>query len=59
MNSGLSRDSLFKSLQVSPHPEFGYIPKIGVYEVMNDIEIPMGTVSQNLLLGPGGGTQFS
>ncbi|WP_232012384.1 VENN motif pre-toxin domain-containing protein [Cedecea lapagei] len=58
VNSGLSRESLFKSLQVSPHPEFGYRPKMGVYEVMNDIEIPMGTVSQNPLLGPGGGTQF-
>ncbi|WP_414713430.1 hemagglutinin repeat-containing protein [Siccibacter turicensis] len=58
VNSGLSRDLLFKSLQVSPHPDFGYRPKMGVYEVMNDIIIPVGTVSQNPLLGPGGGIQF-
>ncbi len=28
-------EALFKSLQVSPHPEFGYRPKVGVYEVQN------------------------
>ena len=28
-DAGLSRESLFQSLQVSPHPEFGYRPQMG------------------------------
>lgn len=43
---------------MSPHPEFGYRPQMGVYEVINDITIPSGIVRQNPLLGPGGGSQL-
>lgn len=54
-----SREALFKSLQVSPHPEFGYRPKVGVYEVQQDLSrIPTGTVRANVDLGPGGGDQY-
>ncbi|TPG63334.1 hemagglutinin repeat-containing protein [Ewingella americana] len=58
LNANFGRESLFQSLQVSPHPEFGYRPQMGVYEVTNPITIPSGIVWKNPLLGPGGGTQF-
>ncbi|MFB1117958.1 VENN motif pre-toxin domain-containing protein [Dickeya dadantii] len=58
LNAGFSRESIFKSLQVLPHPEFGYRPQMGIYEVVNDITIPSGQVMANPLLGPGGGTQY-
>ncbi|MCE0829067.1 VENN motif pre-toxin domain-containing protein, partial [Buttiauxella sp. A2-C2_NF] len=58
LNANFGRESLFQSLQVSPHPEFGYRPTMGVYEVINPIVIPSGIVWENPLLGPGGGTQF-
>ncbi|MGE8041135.1 hemagglutinin repeat-containing protein [Enterobacter asburiae] len=58
INGNYSRTSIFQSLQVSPHPEFGYRPQIGVYEVLNDITIPSGIVKENPLLGPGGATQY-
>lgn len=58
INANFGRESLFQSLQVSPHPEFGYRPQMGVYEVTNPITVLSGTVWKNPLLGPGGGTQF-
>ncbi|WP_431296427.1 hypothetical protein [Rahnella sp. PAMC 25559] len=58
LNANFGRESLFQSLQVSPHPEFGYRPQMGVYEVTNDITIPSGIVRENPSLGLGGGTQF-
>lgn len=58
LNANFGRESLFKSLQVAPHPEFGYRPQVGVYEVTNDITIPSGIVRENPLLGPGGGSQL-
>ncbi|WP_407274795.1 hemagglutinin repeat-containing protein [Dickeya ananatis] len=58
LDAGFSRESIFKSLQVLPHPEFGYRPQMGIYEVVNDITIPSGQVMANPLLGPGGGTQY-
>ncbi|WP_263062899.1 hemagglutinin repeat-containing protein [Dickeya dadantii] len=58
LNAGFSRESIFKSLQVLPHTEFGYRPQMGIYEVVNDITIPSGQVMANPLLGPGGGTQY-
>ncbi|XRA31565.1 hemagglutinin repeat-containing protein [Enterobacter sp. SM3] len=58
INGNYSRTSIFQSLQVSPHPEFGYRPQMGVYEVLHDITIPSGIVKENPLLGPGGATQY-
>lgn len=58
LNANFGRESLFQSLQVSPHPEFGYRPQMGVYEVTNDITIPSGIVRENPSLRLGGGTQF-
>ncbi|SIT35880.1 Filamentous hemagglutinin family outer membrane protein [Paraburkholderia ribeironis] len=58
IDSGYSKTSLFQSLQVSPHPEFGYRPQMGVYQVTSDINVPAGTVSANPALGSGGATQF-
>jgi hypothetical protein len=52
-----SREALFRSLQIKPHPEFGYRPKIGIYEVIKDMEVPGGIVKANPALGPGGGGQ--
>jgi filamentous hemagglutinin len=53
-----SRSILFNSLQVAPHPEFGYRPMIGEYEVMANIKIPFGTVRANPNYGVGGGNQY-
>ncbi len=58
INSDFSRESLFKSLQVSPHPVFGYREQMGVYEVTKDIYVPSGIVRENPTLGSGGGVQF-
>ncbi|WP_394663887.1 RHS repeat-associated core domain-containing protein [uncultured Sphingomonas sp.] len=56
--SGGSRTSLFQSLQVKPHPEFGYRPTMGEYEVLSDMRVPSGTVRANPAMGEGGGRQF-
>lgn len=53
-----SRSALFQSLQVKAHPEFGYRPKVGEYEVVKDMTVPFGTVKANPGLGAGGGDQF-
>jgi len=58
LDAGLNRGSLFQSLQVNPHPVFGYRPQMGIYEVMGGITVPSGTVSANPALGPGGATQY-
>ncbi|WP_168184714.1 hemagglutinin repeat-containing protein [Oleiagrimonas sp. MCCC 1A03011] len=50
--------NLFQSLQVSPHPVFGYRPQMGMYEVLDDIHVPTGVVKENPALGPGGANQF-
>lgn len=57
-DAGLSRESLFQSLQVRPNPEFGYRPQMGGYEVTSDITVPSGIVRANRTLGPGGATQY-
>ncbi|WP_186454740.1 hypothetical protein [Nitrospirillum amazonense] len=57
-NAGGSRTDLFQSLQVKEHPEFGYRPKVGEYEVINDARVPFGTVKANPGLGDGGGSQY-
>lgn len=56
--AGRSREALFNSLQVLPHPEFGYRPKMGVYEVQQPISVPFGTVQANPNLGVGMGDQY-
>jgi filamentous hemagglutinin len=53
-----SRTSLFESLQVAPHPEFGYRPFIGEYEVLSNIAVPFGRALANTSHGAGGGSQF-
>ncbi|MFP1890274.1 VENN motif pre-toxin domain-containing protein, partial [Lonsdalea quercina] len=58
LDAGFSRESIFKNLQVSPHPEFGYRPQMGIYEITNDIRVPSGQIMANPLLGPGGATQY-
>jgi len=58
VDAGLSRQSLFQNLQVTPHPVFGYRPQMGVYEVTSDINVPSGIVKANPDLGVGGATQY-
>jgi hypothetical protein len=53
-----SREALFKSLQVKEHPEFGYRPMVGEYEVISESEVPFGSAEANSLYGNGGGNQF-
>ena len=57
-NAGLSSETLFQSLQVSPHPVFGYRPQMGVYEVTRDLTVPTGIVRANPAFGSGGATQY-
>ena len=58
-NSNLDREQLFQSLQVTPHPEFGYRPKVGVYELQRDLpRVPYGKVRANPDKGVGEGDQF-
>ena len=56
--AGISREALFNSLQVLPHKEFGYRPKIGIYEVQQSIRVPFGTAKANPNLGGGNGEQY-
>ena len=56
--SGGSRASLFQSLQVWEHPEFGYRPKVGEYEVVRALTVPAGIVRANPSFGSGLGDQF-
>ncbi|MBL0166275.1 MAG: hypothetical protein IPP85_03640 [Propionivibrio sp.] len=57
-SAGLGRESLFQSLQVTPHPVFGYRPQMGVYELTSDLSIPSGIVRANPTFGSGGATQY-
>lgn len=57
-SAGLGRESLFQSLQVTPHPVFGFRPQMGVYEVTSDLSIPSGIVRANPTFGSGGATQY-
>ena len=56
--SGGSRTQLFQSLQVEPHPEFGYRSDMGEYEVQQDMSVPTGTAQANTAQGAGGGSQY-
>lgn len=53
-----SRASLFQSLQVKAHPEFGYRPKVGEHRVLRDMPVPYGNALANPGLGVGGGQQY-
>lgn len=56
--AGGSRTTLFQSLQVEPHPELGYRPMVGEYEVVTDLRVPSGTAQANIEKSIGGGEQF-
>ncbi|MCX8963444.1 type IV secretion protein Rhs, partial [Erwinia psidii] len=59
--AGGSREKLWKSLQVLPHPTFGYRSKIQAYQVKREAIAGTGkALSQDPLkgFGNGGGTQF-
>ena len=45
-SSNLSRSALFKGLQVAPHEEKSYRPKVGLYEINEDIEVPFGSAKK-------------
>jgi filamentous hemagglutinin len=53
-----SRETLFRTLQVEPHPQFGYRPAVGEYEVIRGARVPHGIVQANVGKGVGGGEQF-
>ena len=53
-----SRASLFQSLQVQAHPEFGYRSIMGEYEVTQSMRVPSGTALANPVHGVGGGNQY-
>ncbi|GLQ51349.1 hypothetical protein ACFFJT_09100 [Dyella flava] len=50
--------TIFDSLQVAPHPEFGYRPEMGVYQVLEDTQVPTGQALANPGIGSGGAQQF-
>jgi hypothetical protein len=56
--SALGSETLWKSLQVAPHPHYGYRMKMQAYRVLEDLEIPMGPTINNPQLGAGGGFQY-
>lgn len=56
--SKLNAESLFQSLQVSPHPVRGYRPQVQAYRVLDEINVPSASVLANPQFGPGGGAQF-
>lgn len=58
LDSGRNSEKLFRSLQVAPHPAFGYRPEIGIYQVLEDAEVPTGHALANPALGAGGARQF-
>ncbi|WP_323740825.1 LysM peptidoglycan-binding domain-containing protein [Caenimonas koreensis] len=53
-----SRATLFQSLQVARHPELGYRPMVGEYEVVKSATVPTGVTTANPGHGSGGGDQF-
>lgn len=52
--SGLSRNNLFKGLQVSKHPQHGYRGQAGIYRVSGDTPAAFGTTYANPQFGSGG-----
>ncbi|MFC5435860.1 DUF6861 domain-containing protein [Rhodanobacter umsongensis] len=58
LDSGRNSAKLFRGLQVAPHPVFGYRPEVGIYQVLEEIEIPTGQALANPAFGKGGSQQF-
>lgn len=56
--SGYSRSNLFQGLQVQPHPELGYRPQVGVYELLEDVIVAVGKALANTQYGAGGYHQY-
>lgn len=57
--AGGSRQKLWESLQVLPHPTYGYRSKIKAYRVKREVIAGTGkALSQDVSKGFGGGTQF-
>jgi RHS repeat-associated protein len=56
--SELNAQSLFESLQVAPHPVYGYRPRIQAYRVSTEITVPGGRALNNPAFGSGGGGQY-
>ena len=54
----LSKSEVWKSLQVAPHPEFGYRSKIAEYELNSTYDISFSKVTANPQHGNGGGYQY-
>jgi hypothetical protein len=52
--SGLNRNNLFKGLQVSKHPQFGYRGQVGIYRVRGNNPAAFGTTYANSQFGSGG-----
>lgn len=50
--------TVFDSFQAAPHPEFGYRPEMGVYQVLEDTQVPTGHALANPNIGSGGAQQF-
>ena len=55
--ANFSIDKYWSSLQVSPHPQFGYRPKIGEYFVNKTIKVEISKIIANPHHGTGGGWQ--
>jgi len=56
--SRLSGSRLFRSLQVRPHPVYGYRPQVRAYMLTRDIQVPVGEALANPFAGTGGGGQI-
>ncbi|HET8635611.1 MAG TPA: hypothetical protein VFL96_02075, partial [Acidobacteriaceae bacterium] len=58
LDSSFGRENLFQGLQVAEDPDRGYRPEVGIYEVLNDIQVPAGQALANPSLGKGGSSQY-
>jgi hypothetical protein len=56
--SRLDANNLFGSLQVRPHPAYGFRSSLRAYRVLEDIRVPRGLALNNPMLGSGGGVQY-
>jgi filamentous hemagglutinin len=56
--SGLNAQALFDSLQVAPHPVYGFRPAVQAYRIVTEINIPAGRALSNPAYGGGGGVQY-
>ncbi len=57
-DASLSKPDVWKSLQVEPHPQFGYRSQVAEYELGGTVEVSFSKVAANPQHGNGGAFQY-